>query len=131
LEVIDLNFSGCFYTWNNKSEGSGFWARKLDRVMVNQEWIYKFGKTSVNFPTGGISNHSLAIISVGTSVSFGPKPFKFYNFWLDHKDYMCWLNKVWKQEVRGVPMFKLCMKLRSLKNILKGKNSSCYGKNSS
>jgi endonuclease/exonuclease/phosphatase family metal-dependent hydrolase len=37
LEVIDLNFSGCFYTWNNKSEGSDLFARKLDRVMVNEE----------------------------------------------------------------------------------------------
>jgi hypothetical protein len=43
LEVFDLPFSGCFFTWSNKSEGAGFVARKLDRVLVNSEWLCKFG----------------------------------------------------------------------------------------
>jgi hypothetical protein len=32
LEVLDLNFSGCFYTWTNKSEEPRFVVTKLDRV---------------------------------------------------------------------------------------------------
>lgn len=111
LDVIDLNFSGCFYTWTNKSEGDGFVARKLDRVMVNEEWLCKFGKTIVDFPTGGISDHSSAIISVGTLKSFGTKPFKFYSYWLEHKEYMDWLREGWNKEVKGVLMYQLCMKL--------------------
>jgi len=87
LEVLELNFSGCFFTWNNKSEGSNFLARKLDRVLVNEEWLCKFGKTCVDFPPGGVSDHSPAVITVGTLLSFGPKPFKFFNYWLEHKDY--------------------------------------------
>jgi hypothetical protein len=78
LEVRDLNSSGCFFTWNNKSEGAGFVARKLDRVLVNEEWQCNFGKTLVDFTSCGVSDHSPAVISVGTLVSFGPKPFKFY-----------------------------------------------------
>jgi len=76
--VLDLNFSGCFFTWNNKSEGSNFLTRKLDRVLVNEEWLCKFGKTCVEFPLGGVSDHSPAVITVGTLLSFGPKPFKFF-----------------------------------------------------
>jgi hypothetical protein len=95
LEVIDLKFSGCFFTWNNKSEGSGFIAQKLDRVLVNEEWISKFGGTKVDFPSAGVSDHSPAIITVDTLVSFGPKPFKFCNFWLTHKDYFEWLSSCW------------------------------------
>jgi hypothetical protein len=77
LEVTDLNFSGCLFTWNNKSEGSRFIARKLDRVLVNEDWLCNFGRTCVDFSSGGISDHSLAFISVGTMVSFGTKPFNF------------------------------------------------------
>ena len=36
LEVLDLKFSGCFYTWTNKSEEPRFIARKLDRVLANE-----------------------------------------------------------------------------------------------
>lgn len=75
---MDLNFSGCFYSWSNKSEGPGFVARKLNRVLVNEDWICRFGKTCVDFPSNGISDHSPAIILVGTLVSFGSKPFKFF-----------------------------------------------------
>lgn len=80
LEVTDLNSSGCFFTWNNNSEGAGFVARKLDRVLVNEEWLCNFVKTTVDFPPCGVSDHSPAIISVGSLVSLGPKPVMFYNY---------------------------------------------------
>jgi hypothetical protein len=124
---MELNFSGCYYTWNNKSEGSGFVARKLDTVLVNEEWVCKFGRTCIDFPSSGVSDHSFAIISVSTMVSFGLKRFKFFTYWLDNKEYMDWLNTSWNQECRGVPMYRLYMKLKAFKAIMKGKNSSCYG----
>jgi hypothetical protein len=127
LEVTDLNFSGCLFTWNNKSEGSRFIARKLDRVLVNEDWLCNFGRTCVDFSSGGISDHSLAFISVGTMVSFGPKPFKFFNYWLENKDFMSWISDCWSQDVQGVPMFKLCRKLKAVKIMLKEKNVGCYG----
>lgn len=70
-------------------------ARKLDRVMVNEEWLIKFGGTKVDFPSGGVSDHSPAIITVGTLMSFGPKPFKFCNFWLENTDFQDWLAAGW------------------------------------
>lgn len=116
-----------FFTWSNKSEGSGFVARKLDRVLVNEEWLCSFGKTCVDFPTGGISDHSPPVISVGSWISFGPKPFKFYNFWLENENYMEWLSNYWNQEVRGFPMYKLSKKLKAFKVVVKGKNRNHYG----
>jgi hypothetical protein len=49
LEVMDLNFNGCFYTWTNKSEEPHFVAGKLDRVLANEFWMSYFGKTIVEF----------------------------------------------------------------------------------
>jgi len=127
LEITDLNFSGCFYTWNNKSEGSSFVARKLDRVLVNEAWICKYGRICVDFLPRGLSDHSPAIISVGNLESFGPTPFKFFNFWLENKNYFSWITDCWNQDMQGVPMYRLCMKLKALKVVLKEKNCSCYG----
>jgi hypothetical protein len=105
LEVMDLNFSGYFYTWTNKSEDPRFIARKLDRVLANEYWMSVFGRTIVDFKSGGIFDHSLAVISVGFLQSFGPKPFKFYNYWLEHKDFLDWVKEGWNVYVDGFPMY--------------------------
>lgn len=52
-------------------------------------------------------------------VSFGPKPFKFCNFWLEHVDYSEWLANCWVQKIHGVPMYRLCRKLKAFKAVLK------------
>jgi hypothetical protein len=119
FEVLDLKFSGCFYTWTNKSEEPHFIARKHDRVLANKAWLSCFNKTIVEFHSGGISDHSLAIISIGKLQNFGPKPFKFFNYWLEHKGFLDWVKKGWDMQVDGVPMFQLYAKLKSVKVVLK------------
>jgi hypothetical protein len=57
-----------------------FVSKKLDKVMSNMEWLQRFGSTSVEFLEAGVSDHSPALVSIKKAMSFGPKPFKFYNF---------------------------------------------------
>jgi hypothetical protein len=95
LEVLDLNFSGCFYTLTNKSEVPRFVATKLDRVLPNEYWMSYFGKTIVEFQSKGISDHCPAVISIGSLQSFGPEPFKFFNYWLKHKEFLNCVKEGW------------------------------------
>jgi hypothetical protein len=78
-----------------KSEEHRFVARKLDRVLANMQWMSNFGKTIVEFKYGGISDHSPIFVLVGILQSFGPKPFKFYSYWLVHKDFLNWVKEGW------------------------------------
>ncbi len=39
IEVDDLDFSGCFHTWNNRQAGSSFVSKKLDHVLSNLDWV--------------------------------------------------------------------------------------------
>ena len=127
LEVLDLTFSGCFYTWTNKSEEPQFVARKLDRVLANEYWMSSFRSTVVEFLVGGISNHSPAVIIVSTLQSFDPKPFKFYNFWMEHKGFSDWVKEGWNTYVERASMYKLYVKLRAVKAVLKEKNMVYFG----
>ena len=61
-----------------------------------------FGKTIVEFKSGGISDHSPIFVSVGIMQSFGPKPFKFFSYWLEHKDFLNWVEEGWNVQVNGV-----------------------------
>jgi hypothetical protein len=86
LEVEDLAFIGAFHTWSNKQVGEDFVSKKLDRVLSNFEWLNLFGNTAVTFLEGGISDHSAALVTVEDFHNFGPKPFKFFNFWTEHRN---------------------------------------------
>lgn len=39
LELSDLPYNGCFFTWFNRRQGEEAIAAKLDRVLVNGSWI--------------------------------------------------------------------------------------------
>lgn len=65
LEILDLSFTGWYFTWNKKRAGVDFVACKFDRVMENVDWVNAYGQTSVEILEGSISDHSPAIIMVG------------------------------------------------------------------
>lgn len=127
LEVEDLAFMGCFHTWTNKQVGESFVSKELDRVMSNLEWMLTFGNTLVEFLEGGIMDHSPAVISVEQFLSFGPKPFNFLNFLVDHKLFLDWIAEGWSFDVDGYSMYKLYAKLKAIKRILKVKNIEVFG----
>jgi len=49
----------------------------------------------------------------------GPKPFKFFNYWLKCAGFVDVLKEAWAINVQGVPMYRVVIKLRSLKHALK------------
>ncbi|MQM15348.1 hypothetical protein Taro_048289 [Colocasia esculenta] len=60
-------------------------------------------------------------------VAGGPKPFKFFNMWANHSEFMPIVEKAWATQIRGTPLFVLCQKLRAMKNALKLWNRDEFG----
>jgi hypothetical protein len=127
VEIEDLPFTGWLHTWSNKQAEEDFVSKKLDRVMTNLEWLHRFGNTSVDFLEAGVLNHSPALVTIERAISYGPKPFKFFNFWADHSLFMDWVKEGWRIDIHGYSMFKFYAKLNSVKKILKIKNLKCFG----
>jgi hypothetical protein len=71
-------------------------------------------------------NHSHALVSIERVKSFGPKPFKFFNFWANHRLFFDWVEG-WRISINGYSMFQLYTKLNAVKKILKAKNLECFG----
>ncbi|GFY93673.1 hypothetical protein Acr_09g0001190 [Actinidia rufa] len=118
LGLSDLRSSGMFHTWSNNK----IWC-KLDRAMVNTAWTQKGLSGQAHFDTPGIhSDHSPCTISVMGENDRGPNPFKFFNMWTRHEDFQNIVSNTWGMHVVGSAMFRLCKKLKSLKEPLKSLN---------
>lgn len=65
----DIKANGCFYTWNNKQQGSDRVFSKLDRVMGNEKWRDKFNTAQAMFMNEGIFDHTPALVRVHEGVT--------------------------------------------------------------
>lgn len=79
--ISDLKFKGCKFTWSNRSMGVRGITSKLDRVLVNPQWLAEFNDSEAEFLPAGVSDHSPMVVSIFKKLHKGRKPFKFYNFW--------------------------------------------------
>ncbi|KAK4428296.1 hypothetical protein Salat_1129200 [Sesamum alatum] len=126
LELHDAPKTGCYYTWYSNNDSSPIWC-KLDQVLWNNEWL----ETELNYgahfnPQGCLSDHSPGIVSILDLPVPKPKPFWFFNIWVDHPDFLETVEDGCNVNVDGTPQFSLCRKLKALKRALKSFNSLHY-----
>ncbi|XP_052206780.1 uncharacterized protein LOC127811107 [Diospyros lotus] len=109
---------GCFFTWTNNVVWS-----KLDRTMVNSDWMLSGFQSVANFlPSGCLSDHSPIIVSVFNSVLEKRKPFWFLNLWAGFVGVNDLVDMVWNQSIPRSKQFVLCRKLKILKAHFKSLN---------
>ena len=125
-ELDDLKTAGCEYTWFNRQTRNPIF-RKLDRVLVNSEWIRLLPTSEAIALPPSISDHSPIILNITNNRQKVKKvPFKFFNIWLSSPNFQRILEDVWAVEQQGVPMFTLYAKMKRLKTELKKFNKTEY-----
>ncbi|KAI8537704.1 hypothetical protein RHMOL_Rhmol09G0045300 [Rhododendron molle] len=127
IEMAELTSKGLWFTWSNKQVGVGHCSCRLDRALVNSQWQSEFTESEVAVLVPHVSNHSPLLVTV-LPYCGGRKPFKFFNFWMNHKKFSPLLTQSWGCSVDkvGSPMFQLYEKLRRLKPCLKKFNKEFY-----
>ncbi|XP_028091363.1 uncharacterized protein LOC114291701 [Camellia sinensis] len=125
-ELVDLSYGGCQFTWANKRTSGDYIASKIDRVLVNEAWLDAFPASFATFLPSGISDHSPAVVHISDKVTSFKKPFKYFDFWADHEDFSSVVSTIWNQYIQGVPMFRVCQKLKNLKPALKALNKKDF-----
>lgn len=115
-QVFDLAYSGCFYTWANGHTDDTRILSRLDRVLVNLDWVKSFSDSLFVFLEAGVSDHSSMIVSIYENRHHGPPPFKFFNFMIEEADFLEMVRSVWDVPVRGNPMFVFVTKLKKVKS---------------
>ncbi|XP_042959294.1 uncharacterized protein LOC122294521 [Carya illinoinensis] len=127
--LFELTCSGQRLSWCNGHAGtSRSWAR-LDRVLINNNFLTRFQFTKVNYLSCKSSDHCPMVVSSEIPfTAYGPSPFRFMNMWCLHADFLNFVKEVWNRpdEVQG--MMKLVTRLKRTKVALRGSNKTVFGR---
>lgn len=122
--LIELSISGKAFTWYRPD---GTCKSKLDRILVNDEWLEKWPESVAKGMDRSLSDHCPIILDM-SSKNWGPRPFHFFNAWLSHPGFDSFVEERWRSyAVSGRAGFVLKEKLKLLKSDLKLWNREVFG----
>ncbi|KAL0919520.1 hypothetical protein M5K25_011618 [Dendrobium thyrsiflorum] len=117
IKVMDLFSVGCPYTWFNNRLDNPIHI-KLDRAMVNEQWLKAFPSSFCSILSPSCSDHCPIIIQPGET-SFSRHRFLFKNFWTRMDTYWYVLLETFSGETCGNPVIDFCNKLKKLRCSIK------------
>jgi hypothetical protein len=124
MELEDLNVLGRRYTWYHPNGRS---MSRIDRVLISEEWSQIWGENSLWVLPRDVSDHCPLVLRNG-GWDWGPKPFRFNNFWLQNSKFKGVVEEAWRsQNVRGWMGVVLKEKMKGLKATIKEWNKVEYG----
>ncbi|MCH87331.1 endonuclease/exonuclease/phosphatase family protein [Trifolium medium] len=84
LELVDLPLIGRHFTWY---QSSGRAMSRIDRMLISDEWAIWRGNGSLWALPRDVSDHCPLLLRY-LQEDWGPKPFRFNNFWLENKKFV-------------------------------------------
>lgn len=115
--LIEVSMNNAKYTWYGPDKNSS----KLDRMLVSAEWMTS-REWVVQAQHRKTSDHRPLNLSSPKN-QWGPKPFRFFNCWLEEKAFVGLLRSAWESNRSN----NFCVKFRSLRELAKMWNKQNYG----
>ena len=72
LAVFDHAYNGPLFTWSNR-QGDGFVTKKLDRALINAQWLFSFPSSKMEFLPPEAFDHCLVVIQLSNTFCSPPK----------------------------------------------------------
>lgn len=94
-DLTDLAYLGDLFTWWNKCEEDPI-GKKLDRALINGDWLRSFPHPYAQFEAGGISDHARCLLRLSSNTETVRKPFRFFNYLAEHEEFLPTVAKLWE-----------------------------------
>ncbi|WJX32289.1 hypothetical protein P8452_20632 [Trifolium repens] len=125
LDMVDMPLLGRQFTWFHNN---GCTMSRLDRVLLSNEWLSLWGNAVVWVAPRDVSDHCPLIVKY-CNEDWGPKPFRFNNYWLQNKQFKEVVVNEWNsQHFNGWMGFVLKERLKGLKGVIKEWSKEVYEK---
>lgn len=113
-----------FTWWNNQT--AKLLAKKLDRILVNDNWLLSFPISYGHFGDMDFSDHCPSTVIISSRAK-SKKPFKISHFLMNHEQFTPRLEAFWDNtNIPGTAMFQFSKKLKILKSVIKDINREHY-----
>ncbi|GKV42304.1 hypothetical protein SLEP1_g49718 [Rubroshorea leprosula] len=114
--LVDLPLVGRRYTWHS---ANGQHRSRIDRFLLSEDWMKNWSDLKQWGLGRTVSDHCPLLLK-NEKVDWGPKPFKFFDAWLEYPDCKQVISQAWNSEVgSGWMGFRLKEKLKKTKKALK------------
>ncbi|XP_074315004.1 uncharacterized protein LOC141651181 [Silene latifolia] len=125
-QLFDLKAIGAFFTWNNKHKTGERVYSRVDRVLVNDDWINDYPDSVANFLPEGLFDHCPCLINFESQTLQKPKPFKYYKMCALAKDFDSIVSRCWETDVQGTLMYRVVTNLKVFKGEFKKLNKEQF-----
>lgn len=112
VQILNSNF-----TWFGPSNKRS----KLDRALISHEWVRTGSWVLVSLRRRNSDHRPIVLKS--SQCNWGPKPFKFFNCWLQDKGLMDNLGAIWKKS----GLTNLCARFKEVREYTRSWNSQQFG----
>lgn len=127
-ELLEVVTTGLFYSWSSQRILSDHVESKINRALIDQEFMDMWDSFVANLLPRNCSDHSPLIVKCLRNTFLVPRPFLFWNMWTDHENFKVVVNSSWKQPVSSISAICTIMeKLKRLNHILKDWNRNVFG----
>ncbi|XP_074277684.1 uncharacterized protein LOC141601313 [Silene latifolia] len=124
--LTDIKGQGAFVTWNNKQVPASRGFSRIDRFMVNADWLDVYPEGYAHFLPEGLFDHNPCVCYRRLTRMRRKNQFKYYNMWSLAPDFKTVVKDSWDQPVLGTHMYILVSKLKNLKAPLKSLNRNGF-----
>lgn len=97
--LVDLGYNGQHFIWCNNREGDDRIKERLDREIVNADWIRVYAKSEVTHKLNIGSYHCPILVQMERKGNRSKRPFRFDKMWLEKQECRAIIREVW--EVNG------------------------------
>jgi hypothetical protein len=101
------------YTWNNRRAGLQHIAARLDRFLINSNFLLSPLDISSQILPSAIFDHKPIILSFRPSQNLGPLSFRFNQLWLDNSDVPLLVTAAWSDSFSRSPNFVWEIKIKN------------------
>lgn len=93
----DLAQVGSIFTWTNR-QPDNLISKKLDRVLINGQWLTTFPVSFATFEAGGVSDHLRVWTQLRPLEQSNRKPFKFFSHVTTHPRFLEVVDTIWNSQ---------------------------------
>lgn len=109
IGVAELPWKGEYFTWTNKQQGD-------DRVFGNDIWMMNYNHLNTVYGEPYISDHNPMSINIRQTQKFNKSPFRFFNVWANHPDFLMIIREEWSNNKGTGEMKSIWAKLKRMKS---------------